>query len=191
MWESHHLVPTKPPIQIRQNRHHSSDETANLLIQGSTSVSVQPLHTCEKVEAQRSHRCSGDLIFPETLQPEERAAAALLVGRCGDHAQALLDELSARMQANAVRTTPIAYLRGLIARASAGTFIPEAGLRVALARRRRDKEALELQSHELEAERLAAERASPEYHDKVAARRAEIQQWLKRLKAGRRGGERP
>ncbi len=188
--ESRHLVPRKPPIQIRANRHHSSAETAILLIQGSTSVSVQPHHRSENAMTQSSDRRGGELIFPESLQPEERAAACLLVERCGDHAQALLDELSARIQSHAVRT-PIAYLRGLVARAAAGTFVPEAGLRIAVARRRRAEEALERQQRAQEDLRLAAEQQDPEQLAKRAARREEIRQWLDRAKTRRQGGERP
>ncbi len=189
-WESHHLDPTKPPIQFRRIRHHSSDETAIPLIQRSTSVSVQPPHTREEVSTQCPQQRGGELIFPESLQPEERAAALLLIERCGDQAQALLDELTARMQANAIRTTPIAYLRGLVARASAGTFEPAAGLRITAARRRHQEDALERQQRDLEAQRLAAERASPEYLAKMATRRAEIRQWLDNAKRRRPGGER-
>lgn len=141
--------------------------------------------------AQSSDRRGGDLIFPEALQPEECAAAALLIERCGDEKQALLDELSARMQANAVRMSPVAYLRGLVGRASAGRFVPEAGLRIALARRRRNQEDLELQNREQEAQRLVTERESPEYQAKLTARRAEIRQWLERMKSRSQGSERP
>lgn len=139
---------------------------------------------------QSSDRRGGELIFPDSLQPEERAAASLLVERCGDHAQDLLDELSARMQSHAVRT-PIAYLRGLVARAAAGTFVPEAGLRIAVARRRRAEEALERQQRAQEDQRLAAEQQDPEQLAKRAARREEIRQWLDRAKTRRQGGERP
>jgi len=190
MRESHHLVPTKPPIQFRGNRHHSSDETAILLIQGSTSDSVQPLHVHEHAMARLSDQRGGELNFPENLQPEERAAARLLVEHSGDQAQPLLDELSARMQSSAVRT-PIAYLRGLVARANAGTFVAEAGLRIAVARRRRSEEAAQRQQRALEAQRLAAERETPEHQAKRAARQAEIRQWLDRVKPRRQGGERP
>ncbi len=188
--ESHQLVPRKAPIQIRGNRHHRSAETAILLIQGSTSDSVQPHHRSENAMTQSSDRRGGELIFPDSLQPEERAAASLLVERCGDHAQDLLDELSARMQSHAVRT-PIAYLRGLVARAAAGTFVPEAGLRIAVARRRRVEEALERQQRAQEDQRLAAEQQDPEQLAKRAARREEIRQWLDRVKPRRQGGERP
>ena len=139
---------------------------------------------------QSSDRSGGELIFPESLQAEERAAARLLVERCGDHAQALLDELSARIQSHAVRT-PIAYLRGLVARAAAGTFVPEAGLRIAVARRRRVEEAVERQQRALEEQRLAAEQQDPEQLAKRTARREEIREWLDRAKSRRQGGERP
>ena len=46
-------------------------------------------------------------------------------------AQQLLDELAASMGANVIRTTPLAYLRGLIARAEEGRFTPEGALRIA------------------------------------------------------------
>ena len=131
----------------------------------------------------------GDLIFPETLLPEERAAALLLVKRCSDQAQALLDELSARLQAKAVHTSPIAYLRGLVRRALAGEFVPELGLRIAVARRRRQEELILRQQREAEDRRLAAERVTPEYQAKVAARRAEIREMLDTMKAGRQWGK--
>jgi len=190
MWESHTLVPPKPPIQFRRKRHHSSDETANSLIQGSTSDLVQPPHARADAMVQRPQQRGGDLVFPGSLQPEERAAALVLLERCGDQAQALLDELCARMQSNAVRTTPIAYLRGLVERASAGTFVAEAGLRIATARRRHREETMQRQQREQDDQRLAADRASPEYRAKVAARHAEIQQWLDRARHRRPGGER-
>lgn len=65
----------------------------------------------------------------------------MLVRRCPQHAQALLDELAARMQANSVAVSPMAYLRGLVTRALAGTFVPEAGLRIAAVRRAREEDA--------------------------------------------------
>ena len=41
------------------------------------------------------------------------------------------------MAAGTIRVSPLAYLRGLVKRARAGEFAPEAGLRVAENRRRR------------------------------------------------------
>lgn len=187
--ESHLLVSPKAPKQFHQIRHHSSAESANLHIQGSTSGSVQPLHAGHPRPRQDGARSGGDLIFPESLLPEERVAALLLVQRCADQAQALLDELGARLQAKAVHTSPIAYLRGLVRRAIAGQFVPELGLRIAAARRRHHEELILRQQREAEERRLAAERATPEYQAKVAARRAEIRQMLDAMHAGRQRGK--
>jgi len=118
------------------------------------------------------------LIFPNQLLPEERAAARALVQPCADQAQALLDELTARLQDNAVRMSSLAYLRGMVARARAGQFVPELGLRIAAARRRNHEDFLLRQERESESRRLAAERATPEYQEKVATRRVEIRALL-------------
>ena len=104
-----------------------------------------------------------ELIFPEQMLPDERQAARVLLRPCGEHAQALLDELAGRLQMGGVRSSPVAYLRGLIARAGAGSFVPELGLRVAAARAQRQKEAALRREREAEERRLAAERATPEY----------------------------
>ena len=57
--------------------------------------------------------------------------------------QQLLDELAARVKGGAVRVSPLVYLLGLIKRAHAGRFEPEAGWTIADAReRRRRHEAL-------------------------------------------------
>jgi hypothetical protein len=183
--EPHILVSPKAPNQFHRIRHDSSAESANLHIQGSTSDSVQPLHVSHARGDEDRSDSGGDLIFPETLLPEERAAALLLVQRCADQAQALLDELSARLQAKAVHTSPIAYLRGLVRRAVAGEFVPELGLRIAIARRRHQEELILRQQREAEERRLAAERATPEYQAKVAARRAEIREMLNSMQPGR------
>jgi hypothetical protein len=132
-----------------------------------------------------------DLIFPRQLLPEEQAAARLLVERCGNEAQALLDELSGRLQANAVHTSPIAYLRGLIKRARAGTFLPELGLQVAAARRHRQEELALRERREAEEKRLAAERATPQYQARVAAHQEEIRRMLDAPKPAPRRPEDP
>ena len=125
-----------------------------------------------------------DFVFPEGLGPEEQSAASALVLRCPTLAQELLDELTARMRSNAVRTSPIAYLRGMVKRAEVGAFVPELGLPIAVARRKHQQELILRQQREAE-QRLAAERATPEYHAKVAARRAEIRKMLDAMQAGR------
>ena len=89
------------------------------------------------------------------------------------------------MQAKAVRTSPIAYLRGLVRRANAGDFVPELGQRVAAARHRRQEELILRERREAEEQRLAAERATPEYQAKVVARREEIRRMIEVMKPGR------
>ena len=139
--ESRNLVSTKPPPQIRPNRPHGFDQTAIPYMEVITRCELQTPrpHRSDFEDARAGDtegRGGGDLIFPTGLKPEERTVAAALASRCPDHAQALLDELAARMQARAVTASPLAYLRGLVTRALAGSFIPEAGLRIAAARRR-------------------------------------------------------
>lgn len=183
--EPHILVSPKTPNQFHRIRHDSSAESANLHIQGSTSDSVQPRHAGQESRNEGSAPSGGELIFPVTLLPEERTSALLLVQRCPDQAQALLDELSARLQAKAVRTSPLAYLRGLVRRAIAGDFVPELGQRIAAARRRHAEELIQRQQREAEEQRLAVERATPEYRSKVAARREEIRRMLDVMQPGR------
>ena len=79
-----------------------------------------------------------ELEFPRALSVAEREEAGRkLAGIPADTAQQLLDELAARIAANGIQATPLAYLRGLITRACAGTFTPEGALRVAEHRKRR------------------------------------------------------
>ncbi len=188
--ESHSPASTKAPSLSRQNRHHCFDETAIHHIKGSTSVSVQRLRVNDAQAEERGSRGGGDLILPEGLLPEERASAVVLVQRCAGQAQALLDELSARMQANAVRTSPIAYLRGMVMRATTGAFVPELGPRVAAARRKRQEELIQREQREVEQRRLAAERASPDYQARIAVHRTELHRMLEGLHPGRQRGKR-
>lgn len=94
-------------------------------------------------------RCGGgeqckDLEFPECLLGHERnVASSRLADIHPELAQQLLDELAARVKGGAVRVSPLVYLLGLIKRAHAGRFEPEAGWTIADAReRRRRHEAL-------------------------------------------------
>ena len=81
--------------------------------------------------------CRDALVFPGGLSEcEQTAARAKLATIPSALAQELLDELAARMNAGAIRSTPLSYLRGLIKRAQYGAFTPEAGWRVAQARER-------------------------------------------------------
>ena len=178
VWESHIPDLPKAPNLIRRNRHHSFAESAKLHIQRSTSVSVQPPPAVDASAVVTRMQGGGGLVFPDALVPEERASARRMLEQCPEQAQALLDELSARMQAKAIHTAPIAYLRGLVKRAAVDEFIPELGPRVAAARRKRQEELLERRQRDEEERRLAAERATPEYQAKAAERREKIRQML-------------
>lgn len=85
---------------------------------------------------------NGDVVvleYPAQLNAYERQQAETLVQDVPEHAQELLDELAAAMEAKKVKTSPVAYLRGLAKRALAGTFEAEAGKRIAQERERRRK----------------------------------------------------
>ena len=78
------------------------------------------------------------LEYPKGLSPSERADAQRRLARLSPEiAQQLLDELAARLKAGTIRISPLVYLAGLIKRANAGTFVPEAGLHVADVRQKR------------------------------------------------------
>lgn len=185
MRESHILVLPKAPNQLRRNRHNSSAESAKSYVLGITRTSVQPPHVPKARGEPSALHCGGDLIVPVKLLPEERATALVLVETCGNLSQALLDELSARLEANAVHTSPIAYLRGMVARALAGAFVPELGLRIAAARRRRHDESVLREQRDADARRLAAESGTPEYQEKAAARKARIRNMLDAMRSGK------
>ena len=87
-----------------------------------------------------------NLIFPKQLTTKECELAMRHLGTLSQAlAQELLDELAGRLNAHSIRGAPLSYLRSLAMRAEAGTFTPEAGIRVALARER-DKELAALRS---------------------------------------------
>ena len=178
------LVSPKPPDQFRPIRPHGSAESAVLLMNHSTGESVQqPQNTAAPMNASDTLAGGGDLIFPKQMLPKERQAARLLLRRYGDQAQCLLDELAGRLQVRGVRLSPVAYLRGLIARAAAGSFVPELGPRVAAEREQRQKDAIQRREREAEEQRLAAERATPEYQAKALAQRQKVRQMIDELKA--------
>jgi len=80
------------------------------------------------------------LEYPKGLSPSERADAQRRLARLSPElAQQLLDELAARLKAGMIRMSPLVYLAGLIKRANAGKFVPEAALRVADARAKRNR----------------------------------------------------
>ena len=170
MRHSHIHVSPKAPNQICRNRHHCFDESAIVLINISTSDLVQPQDASHASHGSGIASGGGDLIFPEQLLPDERAAARQLLRDCADQAQALLDELAGRLKGRGVRS-PLAYLRGLALRAARGRFVPELGLRIAAQRRQRHEVARQRSARATDEERLAAERASPIHLAEIQAHR--------------------
>jgi hypothetical protein len=178
----------KAPTQICAKRLHSTAQSANVHIQGITACLLQPMQSKEKGDDREGLPSGGDLIFPQKLLPEERAAAVALVQRCPKHAQALLDELAARLDQNAVHTSALAYLRGMVRRAMAGEFTPELGARIAAARRERALQEAQRLQRERDAERLAMEQATPGYRERVAKHRVQLRKFLDDLQAAAKSG---
>lgn len=109
---------------------------------GNQKEPQQPLEAETGEDVSRSVESGGgetfDLVYPKTLSAKEREEAGKkLTGIPAELAQQLLDELAACIGTNVIRKTPLAYLRGLISRARAGTFTPEGALRIANHRQQR------------------------------------------------------
>ena len=115
--------------------------------------SLQPQGTAvDAVVFKSAASGSGELFeleYPGALSVAEREEAGKrLAGIPADLAQQLLDELAARIAANVIQTTPLAYLRGLATRARAGTFTPEGALQIAEHRRWRAEVDAAMQRHD-------------------------------------------
>lgn len=142
------VAPKYQFIDVRQNR--ASDlptfykfATKGLKLQGSAIKELPPPSEQKIVDTQNLPQNSNDIIgggdfeiyYPKQLTPKERElATAHLASVESSQAQEILDELAARLNANAVKTSPLGYLRSLVTRAKAGQFTLEAGTRVAHAR---------------------------------------------------------
>ena len=122
--------------EFRQNRTSvkptfGKSSTKVLQLEGSTNI--RPLPEDKEVATEPSG--STDYIFPKQLTSQERDIAKLQLDVIDSVlAQAVLDELAARLNANKVTGAPLSYLRSLITRTKTGQFTPEAGIRVAAAR---------------------------------------------------------
>ena len=129
--------------------------------------------------ADRSSACGGGWHFPDLLSERERLEASTRLESLPDAlGQALLDELAGRLSEGALRGSPLAYLRGLVRRAEAGSFTPEAGLAVAEARSRREKMRAAVERAETKAPELRPTRNDPA----IAKRLAEIKARATRTK---------
>lgn len=147
MWESRSLVLPKAPKQICRNRRHRFAESAapNIRITRTTTTTTTPpryesgtpRYDSTAGGAREVGQTNAALVLPAGLTSDESAAILRLVDPWPAQAQALLDELDARLRGGAVRTNPVAYLHGMVKRAAEGRFVPEAGLAASADRRRR------------------------------------------------------
>ncbi len=111
----------------------SIGESTPKVLQLEGSTNIRPL--LQDNELAKNPSGSTDYIFPKQLTSQEcEIAKAQLDVIDSALAQAVLDELAARLNANKVTGAPLSYLRSLITRANTGQFMPEAGIRVAVAR---------------------------------------------------------
>lgn len=78
------------------------------------------------------------LQYPSSLAPAERVSIQNLIANIPtDSAQALLDELEGAIKKpGTIRTSKVAYLKGLVDRHRTGGFVPSAGIQVATRRER-------------------------------------------------------
>lgn len=117
--------------QVLETPSISESPTKGLQLEGSSNIRPLP-HENNTVKITSG---STDYIFPKQLTLEECEIAKSQLDTIDSVlAQAVLDELAARLNANKVTGAPLSYLRSLITRAKTGQFMPEAGVRVALAR---------------------------------------------------------
>ena len=116
------------------------------VIPGTTiGIQKEPLQPQGEVSGAAASKAEegGDGVFSELEYPkilsaaEREEARKKLAGIPAGLSQQLLDELAASIGSNIIKTTPLAYLRGLITRARAGTFTPEGALRIANHRQQR------------------------------------------------------
>ena len=108
---------------------------------GTQKESLQPQGEVTRADNSTPEKCGGgelyDVEYPKALSVAEREEARKKLSDIpAGLSQQLLDELAASIGANVIQTTPLAYLRGLIKRARAGTFTPEGALQVADHRKR-------------------------------------------------------
>lgn len=195
--ESHRHVLPKPPSLFAQKRHHCSAETAIPYIKKTTSVLLQPQTATDKplvetgpagpadpvtpCEAVPDPVVGGDFVIPPQLLHAERQSARQLLADASLPAQVLLDELAGRLQTQAIRH-PLAYLRGLIQRAQAGTFVPELAPRIAAERAQRQAALQREQQRADEAASQIARQALPGYQQRVQEGRERARELLAEMK---------
>jgi hypothetical protein len=113
----------------------------------------------------------------------ELKEAQALIQRAGKDAQAVLDVLTAAIQAGEIRKSRLAVLTGLVRRYEAGTFDPVPGMHLAEQRRRTAaREASEQKREQKYAKELEAQAKTSK-----AEARAGFQRMRNGMKGGRKG----
>jgi hypothetical protein len=91
--------------------------------------------------------CVSGLEYPKKLLPAEQTEAETMIGVLpAPIDQQVLDEWSGIITAGAIRASPLGCLRAQIKRALEGKFTPERALRVAQARKARQRTATRAQT---------------------------------------------
>jgi len=139
--------------------------TPDVGLGGDTMLSpLKPTHESSKQPPLQipSEMAPSSLLFPPQLSVEEREAAALIVKNIDiTSAQVLLDELTAAIESDSIRTSPVQWLRAITSRFHKGLFEQAGAVRIATRRARRAKSEAE-----------SAERAQQPATNKAAARAA-------------------
>lgn len=81
-----------------------------------------------------------NLIHPAALRPAEKAQIGQLLVHANGHAQAILDELAGAIEKGAIQKGAVPFVKGCIAKAKAGSFVPDKGKAVAARRARSTQE---------------------------------------------------
>ncbi|KVX06922.1 hypothetical protein ASL22_11220 [Alcaligenes faecalis] len=138
--------PSDSPLPIQSGK---SDAVINQGISEPDTVSIpyrqgmdrRPGNTTTNTNSIYNTTTTGadhGLQYPSSLAPAERVSIQNLIANIpSDSAQALLDELEGAIKKpGTIRTSKIAYLKGLVDRHRTGGFVPSVGIQVATRRER-------------------------------------------------------
>lgn len=124
---------TAPPDTVKQ---HALTNTQDNLLTTTTYETEKNLITTTTDERSGSV----EFIYPKEILKEEQAQAEQLIQALSPAlAQQVLDEWAGIIAANAIRSSKIGCLRGLVVRAKEGSFTPEKGLSIKAARKRQQQ----------------------------------------------------
>jgi phage replication O-like protein O len=173
-------APDEVPGQHRQEC--QNDTLAS--VETAPSIENHQQTSSKKQPPQQPANGSGcDLVFPREMLGVELNEARALIQRAGKDAQAVLDVLTAAIQAGEIRKSRLAVLTGLVRRYEAGTFDPVPGMHLAEQRRRAAaREAAEQKREQKYAMELEARAQASKAEARVG-----FQQMRQRVKGGRKG----